>query len=335
MSEILCDETRYMLSSAACDCLSSIGASIFELLPFQKRIYCLTNLLHLTKSQSSLIRSASARALGVYVTFTSLKEDQTFLNDLSQCLIALLTNDTNNLVRQKTAWSLSNLSEVLVENGDKLAKTFTDEFSLTIWQRLLDTASNLCARESDKLKSYLVRTLGNLINYITLIDIDFIKSELQLEFVIRSITKAIEALCSCKHVKMLKVKWNLSHAIGVAMRQFNTWDLQLSNPRWLQMFYDTLLELFTLSNNFKVRINACIAMMNTNLSRNNTVRAHGNANEASIYFKMWLSLVDTFTKINNENISLLDATNEVQHKTTLIHQVSHKALLILLENMSF
>jgi hypothetical protein len=317
ISEILCDEHRYMLSSTACDCLSSIGAATFELLPFQKRIYCLTNLLHLTKSQSNLIRSASARALGVYVTFTSLKEDQTFLNDLSQCLIDLLTNDTNNLVRQKSAWSLSNLSEVLVENGDKLGKTFTDEFNLTIWHRLLDTASGLCLRDTtDKLKSYLVRTLGNLINYITLIETDLVKNELKhIDVMTKSLTRAIEALCSCKSVKMLKVKWNLSHAIGVALRHFNVWDLQVVNAKWLELFYDTLLELFTLSNNFKVRINACSALMNINFNRNVV-----NSNDL-IYFKLWSSLVDTFAKIENENISLLDATNETQHKTTLIHQL--------------
>lgn len=106
------------------------------------------------------------------MTFTSLKEDQTFLNDLSQSLQDLLSNDTNNLVRQKTAWSLSNLSEVLVENRDKLGKAFTDEFSLNVWLSLLDTASHACLRESDKLKSYLVRTLGNLIRYFSLIIFD-------------------------------------------------------------------------------------------------------------------------------------------------------------------
>lgn len=113
VSDYLTDEGRYLLASAACDCLASIGAATFELLPFQKRVYCLTNLLHLTKSASNLIRGASIRALGVYVTFISLKEDQNFLNDLSVCLLNMLTNDANNLVRQKTAWSMSNLSEVL------------------------------------------------------------------------------------------------------------------------------------------------------------------------------------------------------------------------------
>lgn len=210
------------------------------------------------------------------------------------------------------------MSEVLVENGDKLGKIFTDEFNLKTWQKLLDIASSLCSRESDKLKSYLVRALGNLINYITLIDHELIKSEFKdISLVERSITRAVEALCSCRHVKMLKVKWNLSHAIGVAMRQFNTFALQINNPKWLQIFYDTLVELFTQSSNFKVRINACIALMTINLNRN---EKSSNSSEI-IYLKLWNSLIDTFTKLNNENMNNDDATNELQHKLTLIHQV--------------
>jgi len=55
ISHMLCNEQYYLLSSSACDCLASMGAAIFELLPFQKRIYCLTNLLHLTKSSSRYV----------------------------------------------------------------------------------------------------------------------------------------------------------------------------------------------------------------------------------------------------------------------------------------
>ena len=276
----------------------------------------------------SLIRSSSVRALGVYVTFNSLKEDQNFLNDLSQCLLTLLNNDTNNLVRQKAAWSLSNLSEVLVENADKLGKPFTDEFNLTVWLRLLDASSNTCARESDKLKSYLVRTIGNLIRYITGFDTETIGKELKdLSRVEKTITKSIETLCQCRNVKMLKVKWNLSHAIGVAMHSFSSWQLQLENKKWLLMFYDTLLDLFTQSNNFKVRINACIALMTVSLvdKKSNVYARLDQVNyrlSESIFVRLWMCLIDTFSKINNENISLIDITNELQHKTTLIHQVS-------------
>ena len=93
-----------------------------------------------------------------------------FLNDLALSLVDLLANDANNLVRQKTAWSLSNLSEVIVENADKLGRLFTDEFRVSVWQRLLDAAARASLAESDKLRSYLVRALGNLINYISLVD---------------------------------------------------------------------------------------------------------------------------------------------------------------------
>lgn len=303
-TELICDESRYLLVSAACDCFSAIGASTFELLPFQKRIYCLTNLLNLTRSQSSLIRSASVRGLGVYVTFASLKEDQAFLNDLSMSLLNLLSQDQNNLVRQKAAWSMSNLSEVLVENGDKLGKLFTDEFNLNTLIKLLNTSTNSCHKESDKIKSYLVRSLGNFINYASLID----NNSSNLE---SSISKAIEALCSCRNVKMLKVKWNLSHAIGVAMRRFNTWNLQITNPQWLTLFYDTLNELFTQSNNFKVRINACIAIMTINLKIEKS--------NYDIYIRLWASLIENFSKLNNGDENELNL--EVQHKNTLIFQL--------------
>ncbi|CAF0791844.1 unnamed protein product [Brachionus calyciflorus] len=315
LSEYLIDEQRYLLSSSACDCLASIGAPIFELLPYQKRIFCLTNLIHLTKSQSSLIRAASVRALGVYVTFTSLKEDQNFLTDLSVCLLNLISNDSNNLVRQKTAWSMSNLSEVLIENVERVGGVFTEEFNLKIWYRLLDSASSACQRESDKLKSYLVRTLGNLISYISSVDVEIVKNQLDLISVEKSISKAVESLCSCKNVKMLKVKWNLSHAIGVAMKRFSNWSLHFDNPKWLEIFFDTLLELFTQSNNFKVRINACIALMNINSSDINIIRAD---EKDSIYIKIWTGLIEGFSKLKNENI---DANNEIQHKNNLTHQL--------------
>lgn len=320
VSEILSDEQHYLLSSSACDCLASIGSSIFELLPFNNRVYCLTNLLHRTHSHSTLIRAASSRSLGVYVTFGSLKEDQNFLSDLSLTLINLLSNDANNLVRQKAAWSMSNLSEVLIENALRLGRSFTQEFNLTTWQRLLDTASQSCVKEGDKVKSYLVRTLGNLINYISFIDNDdkdqITLTEKQIEV---SVTNAINALCMCRTVKMLKVKWNLSYSIGVAMRQFSSLRLVsvAIKSKWLAMFYDTLLELFTQSSNFKVRINACIALVSVNLNENSALVRSG-AGLGCIYLKLWLGLVETFSKLKYEAI---DADNELQHKNNLVHQV--------------
>jgi hypothetical protein len=228
---------------------------------------------------------------------------------------------------------MSNLSEVLIENALKMARLFTDEFNLTTWIRLLDQAAVSCVKESDKIKSYLVRTLGNLINYISLVSSEQLSaSGVNMVQVEASITRAIDALCSCRTAKMLKVKWNLSYAVGVAMRHFNTWQTTPANKsKWLDMFYATLFELFTQSNNFKVRINACIALMSINLNENNTlVRCSSNSNllrpgavvvnnTESIYLRLWLGIIETFSKLRYESI---DADNEQQHKNNLLHQVT-------------
>jgi hypothetical protein len=342
MEHALFDEQQYLLSSTTCDCLASIGTSIFELLPNEKRIYCLTSMLHLTKSKSTLIRSSSIRALGVYVAFTSLKEDTIFLNDVSQCLLNLLNNDTNNLIRQKAAWSLSNLSEVLMENSDRMNKLFIDQFRIYIILDLLKVATKTCfSRESDKFKSYIVRALGNFINYISRIDEALYLCEtppIDINYVEVCVSRAIEALCQCKHGKMLKIKWNLSHAIGVAikyqMNGNNEWFLEQRNPNWMNMFYDTLIELFSTSLNYKVRINACIALMTINLNhdrnKSKLITKSDNIDSRScleqvmtLYIRLWTVLIDAFNKVSNssENNSTQSAKNEIQHEITLVHEL--------------
>ncbi len=112
--------------------------------------------------------------------------------------VSVLNNDTNNLVRKKAAWSLPNLSEVLVGNQ---GKAFMDDLNLTIWFRLLVISRKTCAKESEKLKTYLARTIGNLIRYITRFYSETIEKELQdIKRMEKVIT--IEALFSCQNVKI-------------------------------------------------------------------------------------------------------------------------------------
>ena len=91
----------------------------------------------------------------------------------------------------------------------------------------------------------------------------------------------------------------------------------------------TSIKIFTCSFNFffysflyfKVRINACIALMSINLSENNSLVRSARAvasNEESIYLRLWLGLMETFSKLKHENI---DATNELPHKQNLMHQI--------------
>jgi hypothetical protein len=149
---------------------------------------------------------------------------------------------------------------------------------------------------------------------------EYLDKEINLAKLEAAITHSIEALCQCRNVKMLKVKWNLSHAIGVSMRKFSAWDLQLRNPAWLQMFYDTLLYLFTESSNFKVRINACIALMTVNIYDRGRIGldATGTSRKDSIYIELWTSLLEVLARVNSGEQSCED---ELQHKATLVHQL--------------
>ena len=170
-------------------------------------------------------------------------------------------------------------------------------------------------------------------SYITVFDVEYLEKEINRTKLENSIGRGIESLCQCRYVKMLKVKWNLSHAIGVSMRKFSSWKLQLLNPSWLQMFYNTLLDLFTESTNFKVRINACIALMTVNIYDRGNIgleigmkQSTGQRNVSAyshepIYLQLWISLIGAFSKLYIGE-QIIDESNEVQHKASLVHQVS-------------
>lgn len=297
ISTYLVNESNFMSCSIACDCLASIGSDIFELLTQNKKIHLITCLLALTKSNLNLPRSASVRTLGVFVTFQSLKEDVFFLNDFGQCVLRLM-DDHNTLVRQKCAWSFGNLSEILVENKEKLGLIFVDEFDFNTVLQLLQKAYESCSKESDKIKSYLVRTLANLLNYLPNRQYD--------QNIQKLITLAINELLQCKKCKMLKVKWNLCHSIGVCLKNSET----LSQQQWQMAFYNTLIEFFVSSTNYKVRINACVA-----LNQQNKREFGFNL----VYFQLWSRVFEVFEKvIENES----DRGNyELQHKNMLFLQV--------------
>lgn len=190
-----------------------------------------------------------------------------------------------------------------------------------------------------------------IISYITVFDVECLEREINRSKLEASIGRGIDSLCQCRHVKMLKVKWNLSHAIGVSMRKFSTWQLQLLNPSWLQMFYNTLLDLFTESSNFKVRINACIALMTVNIydrgsigieldstatrqSSSSSRNALAAYSQEPIYLQLWISLIGVFSKLYVGE-PIVDESNEVQHKASLIHQVSWVFFLKIFLNKIF
>ena len=318
----LTDEKSYLICSQVCDCLAACGSDIYENLPAKLQLNLMINLLSLTKSSSNVIRAASIRALGVYITYPSLKEDFKFIYDLIDCIMVILQNDTNNLVKQKCTWSLSNLSEILIENKDKLASVFVENFNSLIFFRLLKITTEVCARESDKIKSYLVRTLGNLLSYVTDDFRNCINNDssddvahlnrhvLTKQQVDDQITRSIECLIQCGSAKMLKVKWNLCHSFGIVLRNSHV----LKQISWQTSIFKTLIGFLLENPNFKIKINSIIALMQLQ-KRDFGLNL--------FYYKLWTSLFRSFFCIHFENQSISDSSNEFEHKKTLIQQVSN------------
>ena len=315
----LIEDKQYLICSQVCDCLAACGSDIYEHLPSNVQLNLRINLISLTKAPSNVIRAASVRALGVYITYPSLKEDFKFIYDLVDCIVKILENDSNNLVKQKCTWSLSNLSEVLIENKDKLASVFVENFNSFIFFRLLKLTTEVCARESDKIKSYLVRTLGNLLKYVSE---GFINCESSNdEFTNRSnrnaltrpqitdqITRSIDCLIQCGNAKMLKVKWNLCHSFGIVLRNSQV----LSRPDWQTSIFETLIGFCLENPNYKIKINSIIALMQLQ-KRDFGLNL--------FYSKLWSCLFRSFFTIHFENQSNTDSSNEFEHKKTLIQQV--------------
>jgi hypothetical protein len=82
-----------------------------------------------------------------------------------------------------------------------------------LYFRLVKCSVDVCMRESDKIKSYLVRTLGNLLNYL---DENLLHQKLDnnADSINGYVTNAVKQLIACRNTKMLKVKWNLCYSIG-------------------------------------------------------------------------------------------------------------------------
>jgi hypothetical protein len=323
IKRFLIDDKAYLICSQVCDCLAACGSDIYENLPSNVQLNLRINLITLTKAPSNLIRAASIRALGVYITYPSLKEDFKFIYDLVNCIMKILENDSNNLVKQKCTWSLSNLSEVLIENKDKLASIFVENFNSFIFFRLLRLTTEVCARESDKIKSYLVRTLGNLLNYVSesFINCENSSSDqlmitmnrqnrnsLTQQQINDQITRSIDCLIQCGQAKMLKVKWNLCHSFGIVLRNSHV----LNRAIWQTSIFETLIGFCLNNPNFKIKINSIIALMQLQK------RDYGLN---LFYSRLWSCLFRSFFSINFENQSNTDTSNEFEHKKTLIQQV--------------
>ncbi|CAH0563740.1 unnamed protein product [Brassicogethes aeneus] len=282
-----------VLRSVGCDCISSIGPLVFEQLPRDKQILCVTLLFSCARDDENIVRGAAVRALAHCVLYPSLREDTGFVVDTAEAIHRSL-KDTNFNVRVKASWSLGNLSDALFLNHSKLQSD--EDLPPDLLLKLLE-ASVGGAKDNDKIKMNAMRALGNLLQLFS----DNFEQNLSYKTILDN---AFSALVKASNTgSNMKVRWNACYAIGKALKNPILYSPSL---KWQSSVFTVLTELVIGFKNFKVRINAALALMSPPLRENYN----------SYYQPIWLSLLKAL-----ENSQNMEDFNEYKHRDNLVEQI--------------
>ncbi|XP_019348983.2 HEAT repeat-containing protein 6 isoform X2 [Alligator mississippiensis] len=237
------------LQTSACDALSSILPEAFSHLKDDRQILCITLLLGLNHSENPLLKAAAARALGVYILFSCLRQDVMFVADTANAILNSLHDKSPN-VRAKAAWSLGNLTDTLIVNMDSMGPSFQEEFSDLLLLKMLRSAAE-ASRDKDKVKSNAVRALGNLLHFLQPTHIENPRFNEAIEESIQALISTVQSEAT------MKVRWNACYALG---NVFKNPGLPLGEAPWTTQAYDALASVVKSCKNFKVRIKSAMAL---------------------------------------------------------------------------
>ncbi|CAH3110839.1 unnamed protein product [Porites lobata] len=306
--------------SAALDCLSNIGGVIFNELPLNRRVLCITLLLGLSNDEDKNVKASSVRALGVFVLYQCLREDVLFVADTANTVLSAMT-DPKLLVRMRAAWSLANLSDSLVTNMCSEDTAFLEDFSDMLLLKLLNT-SITAADDNEKVKSNAVRALGNFLRYIR-------TSSLEKAGFTEAVEKAVDALMRNLDSNLMKVRWNACYAFG---NMFRNPFLPTGTASWTSGMYSTLENVICNCKNFKVRINAVLA-----LSVPAERRYYG---DVAVYCHLYATLIDAlkstenvtdFSEFKYRDTLRRELCNSLCHLTSVMTEEDSISLAPLLE----
>ncbi|KAM4620348.1 HEAT repeat-containing protein 6 [Polymixia lowei] len=242
-------EQHPTLQASACDTLASILPQAFAQLPDKSQMMCITVLLGLTYSETSLVKAAAVRALGVYILFPCLREDVMFVADTANTILTALDDRSPN-VRAKAAWSLGNLTDTLIVNMESVGVEFQEELSDMLLLKMLQSATRASA-DKDRVKSNVVRALGNLLHFLRYGQLTRSVFQRPLEDAVRALVQTVQSEAT------MKVRWNACYALGNAFRNPA---LPLDSAPWSSDAFSALCCVVTSCKNFKVRIKSAAAL---------------------------------------------------------------------------
>ncbi|RZC35907.1 HEAT repeat-containing protein 6 [Asbolus verrucosus] len=293
LTGLLQSEQHPILRAVGCDCLGSMGAFAFEQLPRDKQILCVTLLFACSRDDENSVKGAAVRALAICVLYPSLREDAGFVVDTAETIHRVLQEE-NLTVKVKCSWSLGNLSEALVLN--RTNPDPTEELPNSLIFKLLK-ATIKASHDNDKIKMNTVRALGNILQ---LINEDLIEEANFKEAIEEGIDILVKTSTSGSN---MKVRWNSCYAIGNAMKNPV---LFATTINWQEKVFNALIDLVMNFRNFKVRINAAVAL------------ASPKKREfyKQFFHPVWMALTKGLETAQN-----MEDFNEYKHRDHLVEQI--------------
>uniref|UniRef100_A0A8C0B364 HEAT repeat-containing protein 6 n=1 Tax=Buteo japonicus TaxID=224669 RepID=A0A8C0B364_9AVES len=220
-----------------------------ESLQNDQQILCVTLLLGLNHSENPLVKAAAARALGVYILFSCLRQDVMFVADTANAILNSLHDKSPN-VRAKAAWSLGNLTDTLIINMETMGQSFQEEFSDLLLLKMLRSATE-ASKDRDKVKSNAVRALGNVLHFLQPYHIANPRFREAIEESLQALISTVQSEAT------MKVRWNACYALG---NVFKNPALPLGEAPWTMQAYSALSSVVKSCKNFKVRIKSAMAL---------------------------------------------------------------------------
>ncbi|KAG9303110.1 hypothetical protein G9A89_005068 [Geosiphon pyriformis] len=245
-------DTCHAVRALTCDSLYHMPYAIFSQLPPERALYSVTLLLRFGSDESPNVRASACRALGGFILFPHLQEDTNFATDMAFSVIQNMS-DVNLLVRLRSSWALGNLCDALVlislRNSAQLnSGTILDFLTDHMWIKIVK-AGLAGSNDNDKIRPNAVRTLGSLMRispreFLTKEQTGLVKD------VVMTLIKNFEH-------GSLKIRWNACYAAANMLRNQ---DFPIGFNHWTSPLYDSLTKAVRSAKNFKVRINACLAL---------------------------------------------------------------------------
>lgn len=256
LQSFLQDYSEPMLQTESCNCLSAIGTVIWDSLPEDRRVLCVTVVLGLARSPDTngnvaeraedvFVRNAAIRCLSVFCMYNSLREDLLFLMDVGEIAVEALQDSS---VRIKASWALSNVAEMLSELRKCKSKIASEVPSSFLC--LLGNAAVHLQPDKNQVQANTFRALGCLLQFISL-------ENLEGDGVRKLVVDATACLIQYRSAGLMKARWNACYSLGCLLGNA---DIVSKNYVDVSAVFDALISSLNTCSNFKVRIQAASAL---------------------------------------------------------------------------